>query len=150
MTIEPVDLTADVEALLRAADLPVSDLHAGDSLRLFGARADGRLVGLVGIEVHPPVGLLRSLVVAPAHRGRGLGAELVAHAAAQAAARGLEALYLLTTTAADFFAARGYAAVARTDAPPEIAATSQFAGLCPSSSTVMKKRIAPRAVSRRA
>lgn len=56
-----------------------------------------------------------------------------------AAAQGIETLYLLTTTAAQFFARRGYEVVARSDAPNVIAATSQFSKLCPASSAFMRK-----------
>jgi hypothetical protein len=53
--------------------------------------------------------LLRSLVVDPRARTTGIGSQLVAHAEAYARARGMPSIYLLTTTAEAFFAARGYA-----------------------------------------
>ena len=72
-----------------------------------------------------PTALLRSLAVRADARGSGLGADLLAHAESQAAALGVDALYLLTTTAERFFAARGYATTTRDAAPPEIQATAR-------------------------
>ena len=64
------------------------------------------------------------------------------HIATWAAEQGVETLYLLTTTAAQFFARRGYEAVPRSEAPAAIAATAQFSELCPASSTFMRKVLA--------
>jgi amino-acid N-acetyltransferase len=80
--------------------------------------------------------------VADNHRGGGHGKALVSHAEAWASQHGVEALYLLTTTAAEFFARLGYVAIPRSEAPAAIAATAQFASLCPSSSTFMRKVLA--------
>lgn len=142
MRAEPISLNKEVEALLTDTGLPVSDLQDSRSLYLFGLRLDGRLVGVVGIEVYGAVGLLRSLAVAEAHRSAGHGRALVAHAETWASEQGVKTLYLLTTTAAAFFARLGYEAIPRSEAPAAIAATSQFAGLCPSSSTFMRKVLA--------
>jgi amino-acid N-acetyltransferase len=140
--IEPVDFDADVESLLAGADLPTADLALRRDLRLFGVRQADRLVGVIGVERHGDTGLLRSLAVAPDHRGAGLGASLVSHAEAWAAAHGIRALYLLTTTAAEFFASRGYQPVPRAGAPLAIAETPQFSELCPASSAFMRKSLA--------
>ena len=145
MSVEPIGLDAEVEALLVEAGLPVSDLSDGRDLTLLGVREDGRLVGVAGIEVHGPVGLLRSVAVTPARRSAGLGLDLVSSAETWAAGHGLESLYLLTTTAAGFFARLGYEVTPRAEAPAAIAATSQFAGLCPRSATFMRKLVTPRA-----
>ena len=139
MRIEAISLDDEVAALLAAAQLPVSDLRTSRSLNLRGLRHGGRLVGVVGIEIYGEVGLLRSLAVESAHRNAGLGTSLVADAEAWAAGHGVKTLYLLTTTAAGFFAGLGYVPAPRSDAPAAIAATAQFAGLCPASSTFMCK-----------
>jgi amino-acid N-acetyltransferase len=85
------------------------------------------------------VGLLRSLAVAEAHRKGGCGRALVSHAESWAWRHGVKTLYLLTTTAANFFARTGYEAISRVQAPAPIAATTQFSSLCPSSATLMRK-----------
>jgi len=139
MRAEPISLNTEVEALLTEASLPVSDLPNCRSLNLLGMREGGRLVGVVGIEVYGALGLLRSLAVAQDRRNAGIGLGLVSNAETWAAERGVKTLYLLTTTAAEFFARLGYEVVPRAEAPAAIAATAQFADLCPASSTFMRK-----------
>jgi amino-acid N-acetyltransferase len=96
--IQPgADLPA-VRALLAAAGLPVADLTAAHLDGFWGCGESPDLSGVVGLEIHGTVALLRSLAVAPAWRGQGLGAALLAHAERAARRRGLAALYLLTTT----------------------------------------------------
>ena len=58
---------------------------------------------LVGLELHGTSALLRSLVVHPDVRLTGIGKMLVEHAETQARARGVRAMYLLTTTASGSF-----------------------------------------------
>lgn len=142
LSIEPVVCNAQVEALLAASGLPVEDLGERPQLHLFGARFDGKLAGVVGVEVYRDVGLLRSLAVEPAFRKLGYAHALVAHAEFWASQLGVDSLYLLTTTAAGFFARLDYAPLPRSDAPQAIAKTTQFAGLCPASATFMRKQLA--------
>jgi len=144
MSVESIGLDSEVEALLVEAGLPVSDLSGSHDCTLLGVREGGRLVGIAGIEVHGSVGLLRSVAVTPARRNDGLGLSLVSNAEAWAAGHGLESLYLLTTTAAGFFARLGYEVTPRSEAPAAIAATPQFARLCPRSATFMRKVMIPR------
>ena len=67
----------------------------------------------------------------PQHRSRGLGARLVDAIETEARARGVTALYLLTTTAATFFERVGYTAHDRATVPHFLAATTEFSSLCP-------------------
>jgi amino-acid N-acetyltransferase len=134
--------TPDARGCRRAAGsagLPTRDLtetHCEDFFFVGSAHAP---TGLVGLELFGDVGLLRSLVVAPQRRGRGDGLALVKHAEAQARSRGVGALYLLTTTAEDFFTRQGYRRAERAAAPAAIRTTREFAGLCPASSAFMSK-----------
>lgn len=138
-SIQPLQPNASVQALLEASGLPVADLHGDSEAVLFGCVADAQILGVVGLELYGPVALLRSLAVADAARGNGLGEALVAHAERQATAQGVHAVYLLTTTASAFFERRGYRPLARAQAPAAIAGTTQFCGLCPASSAFMVK-----------
>lgn len=131
------ELTA-VRALLAASELPVDDLM-NPAISLIGAFHGRDLVGVVGLEACGWVGLLRSLAVADAYRGRGVARELCASLFALAAERGLETLFLLTTTAADYFARLGFVPIHRDAAPPAIQATTQFVSLCPASARVMRR-----------
>jgi arsenate reductase len=128
-------------ALLRANDLPTDDL--GDPGQRFFRRRepDGSVLGYIGLELHGRVALLRSLVTTEGARGRGHGSALVEHAVRHATAAGVEDIYLLTTTAADFFTARGFERVDRSIVPKAIADTREFAGLCPASAIVMRRRL---------
>jgi amino-acid N-acetyltransferase len=128
-----------VQALLSAAHLPVVDLTEAHCELFFYAGTAQDPVGIIGLEHAGDAALLRSLVVRADHRGTGLGGALVAYAERQARARGTRAIYLLTTTAEPFFAARGYARAARDTAPAAIRATREFGGLCPASSAFMTK-----------
>lgn len=139
MRAEPIRPDGDARSLLAEAGLPVSDLSSTPGLHLMGLREGGRLVAVIGVEAHGSVGLLRSLAVTPGRRRSGLGLRLVADAEAWSAGHGIGTLYLLTATAASYFARLGYEATSRSDAPAAIAATAQFSGLCPASSTLMRK-----------
>ncbi len=139
MKTELIDLDADIEALLLEAGLPVSDMSGKASLSLLGTRKNGHLLGVVGIETYDTEGLLRSLAVTPAARGTGLGLRLVSEAESWAAVHGIKVLYLLTTTADEFFIRLGYESIARDLAPTSIAATTEFDKLCPAASVFMRK-----------
>ena len=141
-TIQTIENDEQARQLLAACNLPTDDMQdAANDLQLFGCRADGHLLGLVGLEVHGADALLRSLAVAEAARGQGLGDELLAYAERQAASHGVQTLYLLTTTAEGFFAQRGYRLSERATAPRAIAATRQFRGLCPATAAFMCKHL---------
>lgn len=128
----------EVIAMLRSAGLPVADLEAGRKVRFIGLREEG-LLAVGGIEVFDDSALLRSLVTRRGRRGEGVGTRLLATIETEAARCGVRMLYLLTDTAEAFFGARGYAKVPRERAPVTIAATPQFASLCPASSAFMCK-----------
>ena len=96
---------------------------------------------MIGLEGYGAVALLRSLAVAPAWQGLGLGSALLAHAEQAARQRGVQALYLLTTTAEAFFARRGYVRLSREAAPPVLHRTAEFAALCPASAVGMTKAL---------
>jgi amino-acid N-acetyltransferase len=137
-TIRPAttDDLSDVERLLVANDLP-TDGVAGALDGFLVADYAGKLVGVIGVEGCGEYGLLRSTAVDPAWRGRGLGRQLVEHAIAQAEARGLFALYLLTTTAERYFPSFGFAHTTRDAVPERIRDTAEFTTACPASATVM-------------
>lgn len=134
-----------VVALLAAADLPVDDLDDELLAGFLVARGEaGGLAGVVGLQAYGPDGLLRSLVVAPSARGTGLGERLVAAVEERARRHGVRTLYLLTTTAAEYFLRLGYLAGERSAAPPAISATGEFAALCPASATMLVKDLVSR------
>lgn len=98
----------------------------------------GRPVGLAGLERYGRSGLLRSVAVAAGQRGSGAGATLVADRLACGKADGLEAVYLLTTTAADWFPRFGFRSITRAELPADLAGAPEVAGGCPASAVVMR------------
>ena len=120
-----------IAGLLSAAGLPVEDLSVA-MLDAFVVAADSEVcVGVVGLEVYESNALLRSLAVEQRHRSRGLGTRLIDAIETEAKARGVTAVYLLTTTATTFFERLGYTTHDRAAVPPSIAATTEFSSLCP-------------------
>ncbi len=126
----------EVQALLGAADLPTDDL-ADPAITLFGLRESGELRGVVGVQTCGEAGLLRSLAVRRDARSEGLGGRLCDRAFAHAREHGLAGMYLLTTGAAPYFEQRGFAVIARDQAPASIRTTAQFVALCPATAVVM-------------
>lgn len=141
MDIEPITTIDNVLPLLVECGLPVSDITPAAPLSFFGVRSGGALVGVVGLEMHLPFAMLRSLAVAPAFRSSGIGRKLVAFVESVAANRGITELFLLTTTAKEFFLGLGFSPATRAAAPPAIQNTPQFSGLCPSSSAFLYKHV---------
>lgn len=142
-SIQPTTFNASIGALLQGNQLPTSDIEAGVEVLLFVAGSAQQPRGVVGIQVFGTVALLRSLAVSTSERGTGLGSALVQHAERQAAALGVSALYLLTTTAESYFAGHGYSTASRREAPAAIASSDQFSSLCPGSSAFMVKVLQP-------
>jgi len=140
--IHPHPPLAAAMALLEAVQLPTADLTENHCEHFFyqgSPAAPAGLVGLVGLELFGDVALLRSLAVSPAARASGLGSALLEYAESHARSTGVKAIYLLTTTAEEFFARRGYTPTPRDAAPPAIRSTREFAGICPASSAFMSK-----------
>lgn len=138
-TARPADAPA-IQALLQQAGLPQEDF-AAHLANFLVARQDGTVVGAVGFELHGREALLRSLVVAPAARGAGLGDRLVHALTAAARRQGVRRFHLLTTTAEGFFARRGFGRIARNSVPAAIAATPEFQSLCPASAVCLTKEL---------
>jgi amino-acid N-acetyltransferase len=130
-----------ITALLERANLPTADLTDEHLEHFFFIGPRAAPTGLVGLEIHGRDALLRSLVVSPDHRAAGAGSALVKHAEAYASKCGVRGIYLLTTTAETFFARRGYARIARDQAPDSIRSTREFADICPASSALMVKHL---------
>ena len=119
----------DLRAALDAAHLPTDDI-AEPGRRFFRYDDGDEPVGYGGYELYGEDALLRSVVVLPAQRGKGLGRDLAEAVLAEAAAAGARHAWLLTTTAEDFFAHRGFTRIDRNAAPQAILETRQAATIC--------------------
>ena len=131
------DLAA-IERLLTQSHLPLDGVceALGDFVV---ALAGDAVVGVAGLEVCCDNALLRSVAVADGWRSLGLGRSLVTRVIADAEARGIHALYLLTTTADQYFPSFGFRTIARDEVPEDVRATKEFQGACPASATVMRR-----------
>jgi amino-acid N-acetyltransferase len=131
----PADLAA-IHALLRASELTLDgfDAHLATTL---AARHGERVVGCAAIEPYDGTALLRSVAVASDHRGSGLGARLTRAALDLAHARGARTVYLLTTTAGDYFPRFGFRPVARDAVDEAVRGSVEFTTACPASALAM-------------
>lgn len=116
-------------SIVADAGLPLDGLGDVDT-DLFVARQDDTPIGVAALEHHGPHGLLRSVAVVEGHRGRGIGSMLVAAAEAHARDTGVDGVFLLTDTAAAFFAERGYEVIARDAAPAAVMGSVEWAVAC--------------------
>jgi amino-acid N-acetyltransferase len=134
---------ARIRTLLVDSGLPVEDLDAAQ-VDFLVAEEGGETFGVIGLQSFGQVGLLRSLVVDSGGRGKGTGSTLVDALESHARAAGMCQLVLLTQTAEPFFAARGYAPIARAAAPHAVQGSAEFRSICPASATCMSKDLQPR------
>ena len=137
----PDDLAA-VERLLTASALPLDGVaDALPSFIVAEQQPGGAIVGVAGLEVCCDNALLRSVAVAPEWRSRGLGRALVSRVVSDAEARGIHALYLLTTTAEHYFPSFGFDKIAREEVPADVRETTEFRSAYPASATVMRRSL---------
>lgn len=135
------ELPAIIE-LLRQASLPTRDLERPTPAVFWITSDGGRVTGAIGLERHGADGLLRSLVVDPASRDRGLGGALVDAVERDARASGIRRVVLLTETATAYFARRGYEVASRDSIKGPVAESAEFRSLCPASATCMTRSLA--------
>ena len=129
-----------VRGLLNEAGLPQAGLAAGLEHFLVAHR-NGTVVGAIGLELYPPLALLRSAVVSTMERGHGTGAALVHSIEDLAEFAGIHQLVLLTTTAEKFFAGLGYQRIERDTVAGPITGSAEFTGACPASAVCMTKHL---------
>jgi amino-acid N-acetyltransferase len=130
----------EIHALLDRLHLPLAGVD--DHVQtLLVARNGGQIVGTAGLELYADGALLRSVAVDPGRQGRQLGSELTNAALRLAEARGVEAVFLLTTTAERFFPKFGFEQITRDDVPASLRASVEFQSACPASAVVMRKRL---------
>ena len=130
-----------LQALLQVCKLPFDDLGTSHLDHFFVIKDQDRIVGSVGLEKCGELGLLRSLAITESMRGQGLGLQLVKQIETYARSQQITALYLLTTTADQFFAYLGYQKTPRETAPAPLQKTAEFQSICPASAICMKKEI---------
>ncbi len=131
----------DVKTLLSACDLPADGLEQQFGGSYCVAELHEEMVGVGGVEVYDPYGLLRSVAVSPAWKSKSVGEAVIKDRLAWAKSRGLSAVFLLTTTAAGYFERFGFRSIVRDAVPSEIKKSAEFFSVCPQSATVMVKSL---------
>jgi amino-acid N-acetyltransferase len=128
-----------ISKLLTANDLPVDGVE--ENLASFVvAEDDENLVGAIGLELFDSAALLRSAVVAAHRRGTGVGQRLVEQILEMAERAGVDEVYLLTTTAEDYFPRFGFHRTTRAAVPASVKTSAEFRGACPDTAIVMERR----------
>ena len=138
-TASSAELDAVVD-LLERSGLPTAGV-ADNFAQFLVAEADGRLVGVVGLELYDRSALLRSAAVEESWRGSGVGRVLVERALDLARERGIDDVYLLTTTAEHYFPRFGFVCVRRDEVAGGVQSSVEFQTACPASATVMRKHV---------
>jgi len=93
----------EIVKLLSQAKLPTQGLTLEKLKHFLVAKGkEGSVIGAIGVELYQDVGLLRSLVVHPSYRGKGLGKRLTREVESFAQQKRVKTLFLLATTAAEF------------------------------------------------
>jgi amino-acid N-acetyltransferase len=129
-------------AALKNAKLPIEDIEAPGRVFWRFETVEEVPVGFGGLELYAGDALLRSIVALPPVRRKGFGSAIVAAIEEEAQMRGCRRLWLITTSAAEFFDRLGYVRCDRAAVPPAICKTSEFAELCPASADVLVKHFA--------
>jgi len=101
----------------------------------------GSIVGAACLGRTGSRGILRSVVVAPNHRRKGLGSRLVAHCETSALIAGITEVYLRTATLPAFFVRNGYQELSRKVVPAAITAHPQFQSADPDGTKYLGKRL---------
>jgi amino-acid N-acetyltransferase len=135
----PSDIRQVVE-LLQSGQLPTEDLRP-DLENFWIAEAEGKAVGLIGLDLYVPFGLLRSMIVLPQERSKGIASRLVEQVEARGKELGLTDLFLITNTAADYFTRKNFRQIDRFALPASVGTSREMNGLCPASSMIMHKSI---------
>jgi amino-acid N-acetyltransferase len=132
----PDDLKT-ISMLLESAALPTSGV--ADHLRNFlVAEHEGSIVGAIGLEAYGETGLLRSAVVTPDAQGNGIGSLLYSSNLKLARRLGIRRLLLLTNTAEQYFAKKGFRKIDQKTVSGPVTASVEFSGACPAHAACME------------
>jgi amino-acid N-acetyltransferase len=137
---QPSDLPA-ARALIASCGLPLDGLDDQFGEGYGVALRETTLIGIAGVERYGRYGLLRSVAVEESQRGSRVGTALVEDRVRWCRRTRVGSLFLLTTTADQFFAGRGFEVIARESVPAEIRASKEFASACPASAVVMRREL---------
>ena len=140
--LQSVDFS-EVASLLVMNQLLVTDLSPEDMKNFWGAKLNGKIVAVGGIQIFGTDGLLRSIAILNQHQRNGYGKLIVEAVEDYAETIGLQNLHLLTETAEAFFHQLNYTTRPRLKAPCHINSSLQFTELCADDAVYMVKQLTP-------
>jgi amino-acid N-acetyltransferase len=146
MDIQYIPVSSDsdlstIRSLLASENLP--ELDPGQCEAIIAAKNGNMIVGCAAIERHGDDGLLRSVAVHSAYRGHGLGRQLTRRMIIIAREQGYRQMYLLTTTADEYFGRFDFRPVSREEVAPEVRRSAEFTTSCPDSARVYRLNLSP-------
>jgi amino-acid N-acetyltransferase len=118
-----------VVQLLEQAHLPLAGVAEHFSNFLV-AESDGTVVGAIGLELYGATALLRSAVVHPSWRNKGVGSLLYETLLRNATTNGIRRLILRTNTAEMYFARKGFKPIPLASVSGPITMSAEFNGVC--------------------
>lgn len=127
----------NIVELLGEYNLPTQDVGVSD-IRFYVSKEGEELIACLGIEMFEDNALLRSVAIKRRNAHQGLGTELIKFILTESRELNIQALFLLTETAAPFFEKIGFFVVERNDVPLSIQSSTEFTELCAESATCMK------------
>ncbi len=130
----------EVKDLLMESGLPVDDIWQAP-IHFFGIRNSNKLIATAALEVYHPYAIIRSVAVTPTQQGNGIGNILIRFLEKKASELEIEELFLLTTTADQFFRNKGYSDTPRIACPKKILQSKEYKNLCPDSAISLSKKL---------
>ena len=127
----------EMVGLLKDAKLPREGVEEHFSTFLIAADT-GSIVGGIGLEIYQDTALLRSAVVRPDVRNRGVGTQLYDAVLTLARQNNINKIVLLTTTAEKYFARKGFRRIDRSAVDGPVTRSIEFTSACPSSAICME------------
>ena len=131
---------SSIQELLSASKLPIDGIspHLQNFLV---AEMNGKIIGTIGLEIYQKTGLLRSAAVMPDLQNKGIGNRLLNMIVDYAKEQGIQELLLLTTTAQNYFAQKGFVTINRDVVQGNVLSSSEFQDGCPAAAICMKKML---------
>ena len=127
-----------ITELLDAENLPFEDIETAP-VQFFGIKNSSELLATGALEVYGNKAILRSVAVKKEFQGKGLGKQITRFLEKKAREQGIDQLFLLTTTAPDYFRKLNYQPFERKACPFEIQQSAEFKNLCPSTAVCLSK-----------
>ena len=127
-----------IRSLLESQKLPTETVNT-TTTDFYLATENDAVVGVAGFEFYDEDVLLRSVAVPSSLQRQQIGSQMVDWMLSLAKQKGMKRIVLLTETASNFFAKKGFVIVERSTIINEaMKKSSQFCGGCCSSAACMK------------